>query len=102
MNGSQLKALQCARLPETEIEWEAVNCILQVSATWLKNESSPKTFLEDLKNLAALARDWWENRTKREGSPSACITCLFKMCYKSNNEVLSSSLSIESSLARTV
>ncbi len=38
MNGSQLKALQAARLPETESEWEAVTRTLHLSANWLKNE----------------------------------------------------------------
>lgn len=94
MNGSQLKALQCARLPESEPEWDAVSRILQLSATWLRNESSPKAFLEDLRDLAAYARDWWENRTKREGSPSTPASRAFcQACGKYSDKALRSSFS---------
>ena len=79
MNGSQLKALQAARLPETEPEWEAVTRTLHLSANWLKNESCCQAFVDDLKELALYARDWWENRTKREGSPQRLPHVLVKV-----------------------
>lgn len=68
MNGTQLKALQGVRLPETEPEWEAVRETLEGLSAWLKDETSPDLFLAELKQLAAHAQDWWENRTKREGA----------------------------------
>lgn len=67
MNGTQLKALQGVRLPESDAEWGAVRETLDGVASWLKVESSPELFLSELKELAAYAHDWWENRTKREG-----------------------------------
>lgn len=68
VNGVQLKALQGARLPETEQEWHSVKVVLDTIADWIREDSSPEAFLQELKELVAYCESWWDNRTKREGT----------------------------------
>ena len=46
-----MKALQGARLPETEAEWELVKRVLVSLAPWLKDNSCPEDLLADLREL---------------------------------------------------
>lgn len=68
VNGVQLKALQGARLPETDSEWHCVKVILETIIDWIREDSSPEAFLQELKDLVAYCESWWDNRTKREGA----------------------------------
>ena len=68
VNGVQLKALQGARLPETDQEWHCVKVVLDTIVDWIREDSSPEAFLQELKELVAYCESWWDNRTKREGS----------------------------------
>ena len=67
VNGAQLKALQGARLPETEEEWQHVKGTLDTLQAWLKDETTPDLFLQDLRGLANFIYGWWDTRNKREG-----------------------------------
>lgn len=68
VNGVQLKALQGARLPETDQEWHCVKVVLDTIADWIREDTSPEAFLQELKELVAYCESWWDNRTKREGT----------------------------------
>ena len=68
VNGVQLKALQGARLPETDQEWHCVKVVLDTIVDWIREDSSPEAFLQELKELVAYCESWWDNRTKREGN----------------------------------
>ena len=68
VNGVQLKALQGARLPETDQEWHCVKVVLDTIADWIREDSTPEAFLLELKELVAYCESWWDNRTKREGT----------------------------------
>ncbi|KAL3137600.1 hypothetical protein ABBQ38_004881 [Trebouxia sp. C0009 RCD-2024] len=67
VNGVQLKALQGARLPETDQEWHCVKVVLDTIADWIREDTTPEAFLQELKELVAYCESWWDNRTKREG-----------------------------------
>lgn len=67
VNGVQLKALQGARLPETDQEWHCVKVVLDTIVDWIREDSTPEAFLLELKELVAYCESWWDNRTKREG-----------------------------------
>ncbi|KAK9822561.1 hypothetical protein WJX74_004715 [Apatococcus lobatus] len=67
VNGAQLKALQGARLPETEEEWQHVKATLDSLQAWLKDETTPDLCLQDLRGLANFIYGWWDTRNKREG-----------------------------------
>lgn len=75
VNGVQLKALQGARLPETDQEWHCVKVILETIVDWIREDSSPEAFLQELKELVSYCESWWDNRTKREGIHSSCSKC---------------------------
>lgn len=68
VNGAQLKALQGARLPETEEEWQHVKATLDGMQAWLKDETTSELFLQDLRALANFIYGWWDTRNKREGA----------------------------------
>ena len=76
MNGVQLKALQGARLPETDQEWHCVKVVLDTIADWIREDSTPEAFLQELKELVAYCENWWDNRTKREGTCSTFLNLL--------------------------
>ena len=75
VNGVQLKALQGARLPETDQEWHCVKVVLDTIADWIREDSSPEAFLQELKELVAYCESWWDNRTKREGAFDTSTGC---------------------------
>lgn len=75
VNGVQLKALQGARLPETDQEWHCVKVVLDTIADWIREDSTPEAFLQELKELVAYCESWWDNRTKREGASSCSPSC---------------------------
>ncbi len=66
VNGAQLKALQGARLPETEEEWQNVKATLDTLQPWLKDETTSDLFLQDLRGLITFIYGWWDARNKRE------------------------------------
>eukprot|EP00891_Asterochloris_glomerata_P004299 jgi/Astpho2/4299/fgenesh1_pg.00064_%23_81_t len=66
VNGVQLKALQGARLPEAEQEWEAVQQALEHVEPWIVEGSSLNALVGDLRALAAFCEEWWDHRTKRD------------------------------------
>lgn len=76
VNGVQLKALQGARLPETDQEWHCVKVVLDTIADWIREDSTPEAFLQELKELVAYCENWWDNRTKREGTCSTFLNLL--------------------------
>ena len=76
VNGVQLKALQGARLPETDQEWHCVKVVLDTIVDWIREDSTPEAFLLELKELVAYCESWWDNRTKREGAFNCTSCCL--------------------------
>lgn len=84
VNGLQLKALQGARLPETDQEWHCVEEVLETIAKWIREDWAPEAFLRELKELVAYCEVWWENRTKREGWFSACC----KLCCCAQTSII--------------
>lgn len=68
VNGAQLKALEAARLPETEQEWQCVRLLLNTMSQCIRQDSSPEAFLQELKDTVVYCKAWWENRTKRDGT----------------------------------
>ncbi|KAK9815752.1 hypothetical protein WJX72_008966 [[Myrmecia] bisecta] len=68
VHGTQLKAVQGARLPATEQEWQAVKAVIDSLQPWLKPDTTADAFLQDLKALEAQCRGWWESRNSVRGA----------------------------------
>lgn len=62
---AQLKALRGARLPETDREWLSVQLAVEATSKWLREDSSPNAFLQDIRNLVTYCKNWWGTRTQR-------------------------------------
>eukprot|EP00878_Enallax_costatus_P012103 GHUV01012636.1.p2 GENE.GHUV01012636.1~~GHUV01012636.1.p2 ORF type:complete len:322 (+),score=99.10 GHUV01012636.1:553-1518(+) len=65
VQGTQLKALAGARLPETEAEFDNISRVLQSLQDCLKPESSPQLYMKDLRTTIHQIQAWWENRNRR-------------------------------------
>lgn len=65
VQGTQLKALLNARLPETEEEFDAVEAAVAGMQHVLRPDSSPKAFAADLRKFIANVEVWWDNRNKK-------------------------------------
>eukprot|EP00775_Hariotina_reticulata_P010958 gene10958-11112_t len=65
VQGSQLKALLGARLPEQQQEFTAIQEVVQSLQDCLKQDSSVEQFMADLHTTVAQIQTWWENRNKR-------------------------------------
>jgi hypothetical protein len=65
VQGSQLKALLGARLPEQQQEFSAIEEVAKSLQDCLKQDSSLQHFMADLHTTVAQIQTWWENRNKR-------------------------------------
>ncbi len=70
VGGIQLKVLKGARLPETDGEWLSVQLAVGASTRWLREDSSPKAFLQDIKAVVTYCQSWWGSRTQPAGERS--------------------------------
>lgn len=65
VQGTQLKALAGARLPETEPEFQSILRVVTSLQDCLKEDSSPDAFMQDLRITVSQIQAWWENRIRR-------------------------------------
>lgn len=65
VQGTQLKALQGARLPEYETEFQEIQRVVSSLQDCIRAESSPEALMQDLRLTISQIQAWWENRNKR-------------------------------------
>lgn len=65
VQGAQLKALQSARLPESEQEFQNIQLVVEGLQDCLLPESSTDALMSDLRTTISQIQAWWETRNKR-------------------------------------
>jgi hypothetical protein len=65
VQGAQLKALQSARLPESEQEFQNIQLVVEGLQDCLLPESSTDALMQDLRTTISQIQAWWETRNKR-------------------------------------
>lgn len=71
VQGAQLKALQSARLPESEQEFQQIQLVVEGLQDCLLPESSTDALMSDLRTTISQIQAWWETRNKRPDG--ACL-----------------------------
>lgn len=65
VQGAQLKALNGARLPEYEQDFQEIQRVVESLQDCLLPESSSEQFMQDLRTTISQIQAWWVNRNKR-------------------------------------
>lgn len=74
VQGAQLKALQGARLPELEQEFQDMQRVVTGLQECIRSDSSPEALLQDLQLTIKQIQHWWEQRNRRPDGEH-CSVC---------------------------
>jgi hypothetical protein len=66
VNGTQLKALANAHLPETEEQLAALKAAVVELQPYMRDNTTPDQFMEEYNKFLEKAELWWDGRTRRE------------------------------------
>jgi len=75
VQGTQLKALQGARLPELEQEFQEMQRMVTSLQECIMSDSSPEALIQDLRLTIKQIQNWWEQRNRRPDGEHCSLCC---------------------------